>query len=132
MTCNAESISSSLKGLSRFTESLTVDSGNVWACADEKAPNKAALNSVSLQNTNTFTSSFNKTRSTPAIEVNLRILFAEENHYRDKNNEKKARMGMIQEYQAFKIFADDKQSCIEAKLYKTPFMPLCVLLQINQ
>ena len=49
MTCNAESISSSLKVLSRFTELLTVVSGNVWAWADEKAPNKAALNSVSLR-----------------------------------------------------------------------------------
>lgn len=73
MTCNAESISSSLKVLSRFTESLTVVSGNVWACADEKAPNKAALNSVSLKNTN-GPGVLTKLVQPPAIEVNLKII----------------------------------------------------------
>ena len=49
MTCNALSISSSRNALSRFTDSFTVVSGRVWACAEEKAFNKAALNSPSLR-----------------------------------------------------------------------------------
>ena len=72
MTCNAESISSSLKVLSRFTESLTVDSGNVWACADEKAPNKAALNSVSLKNTKMQAVLTKPVQSPPIEVINLR------------------------------------------------------------
>ena len=49
ITCKADSISASLNA---FNDFFTVDSGKLWACADEKAPNKAALNSLSLKNRN--------------------------------------------------------------------------------